>query len=823
MGLLENVKQMMAAGVPEDKIGEYIKAFGSQKNVGAPTDPFATTFMESDPSLSPFNVAQSPEKPTAPMPFDQLAQDTSPGQAVAIGAGKGLATIGRGLGLIDPADETEQGAMQALKSEHPIATGAGEIVGESAPFAVFPVGALPTWWARLLAGGAVAATEGGIIAKGTDRNVAQGATIGGTIGITAEALIPVIGRFTGAIIRKVAKNVPGNITAQGVDAVKKYKSLVRRATEAPLINAKGEPSIELMKLLELNDIKFSDLGDEAVERMSGKLVNNEEALIRRLQFDEFDLPSVASDVTQKGKDVAKTERLVAAPGTKGSKLARDVRLKQSEGISKKLKSLTDSEDFLKNQYDEYAKKFKLPTLFGTELKRALSGREVMLKGRKDLLYKRFEKNAAKSGGVPILVDGLRQALPGPRKLREISEGLSESRLKAFHNLMAEFGIDNSPQALKRLTTDTTFADAAMTKLKGTMNKLLRNRKDIDKANSLIPAGSKRKPQSTDKLTRRIEEVQKEIDAGPKVIEISDKIEPQVLSIESMDEFRKRLNSIIAQGDDRVPQNMLALVGDIKQALDLEVDEMVKTLRGPEGRSISPKIKEIYRDVKQARETVTKLKTEFSPQSIVKKLIDTSTDNVTDIVEASQVYKEIVPNSPPEFLQRTIASLKKTPQHKDVMEKLQSSTILDLVDSSYKADTLKIDGKQLISPIAFRQRLAHIGDEKMRMIFETNPQKYRDIKKIDNLFKNLISESGLSKPISSSAAARAARALSTFVTRIPIIGTAIDIALGAVGKSAKQQLKATPELKRIKHVLETAMPNLASILGTSAAVSQTEEE
>lgn len=121
----------------------------------------------------------------------QVIEETGGVEAFAIGAGERVATLGRGVGLLDPATETEKMAFAGLKSQQPGAVGAGQFVGETAPFLV-PAGAaarIASIPARVAAGSAIGATEGGVIASGEGRNPATGALIGGALGLGGE-LIP---------------------------------------------------------------------------------------------------------------------------------------------------------------------------------------------------------------------------------------------------------------------------------------------------------------------------------------------------------------------------------------------------------------------------------------------------------------------------------------------------------------------------------------------------------------------------------------------------------------------------------------------------------
>ena len=98
----------------------------------------------------------------------ERAQQISPFEAGLIAAGRGITTIGRGLGIADPESEIGKQAFQALEEESPIATTIGEIAGESAPFLVPGVGIAGATGrvAQVCGTTAVGASEAGLITRG---------------------------------------------------------------------------------------------------------------------------------------------------------------------------------------------------------------------------------------------------------------------------------------------------------------------------------------------------------------------------------------------------------------------------------------------------------------------------------------------------------------------------------------------------------------------------------------------------------------------------------------------------------------------------------
>ena len=189
----------------------------------------------------------------------ELIESISPLEAFAIGLGKGVTDIGRGLGFIDQATSDEVAAFERLSQVERVATPPGEVLGQAAPFLPLGVGAaaIPSTAARVGATAGLGAAEGGIIARGTGQDVGTqilSAGIGGTIAGALELGLPVIGRAGSQIIRRVTGSSPS----------------------APVINAAGEPSEELIESLTREGMTF----DELVQSASRDLAEGAEDAVR---------------------------------------------------------------------------------------------------------------------------------------------------------------------------------------------------------------------------------------------------------------------------------------------------------------------------------------------------------------------------------------------------------------------------------------------------------------------------------------------------------------------------------------------------------------
>lgn len=110
---------------------------------------------------------------------------TGPFKAAAIGTGRSLTNIARGVGLAEPEDEQEKASLEALGSQRP-SFGAGEFVGDTVPFAAVggPLSALAkTGVGQVLAGATLGGAEEAITTAGRgEGNPLVAGTIGAVTG-----------------------------------------------------------------------------------------------------------------------------------------------------------------------------------------------------------------------------------------------------------------------------------------------------------------------------------------------------------------------------------------------------------------------------------------------------------------------------------------------------------------------------------------------------------------------------------------------------------------------------------------------------------------
>lgn len=303
----------------------------------------------------------------------------------------------------------------------------------------------------------------------------------------------------------------------------------------------------------------------------------------------------------------------------------------------------------------------------------------------------------------------------------------------------------------------------------------------------------------------IEPTQKMIDRG---------VDPTPLTIGNFEDLRQELLSL-GRGD---PTNSVkVLTGPLTEALDREVDELALIL-GETGMS-----KEIVQSLKQARAATKRLKTDFAKQGFVDRLIQHKGDSFDMVVEASKVYDKVVARSvPSEQVNRTINLLKEADNGQQAIASLQATVLMDLVDAGFGTESRKVSGVKTFNPIAFKNRLKNIGEDKVSKIFENNREGFKKIRNIDKIASELVPPSG-AVPKGS------ATTIMDYLNGLGIASISAKMPGGAlfagalqnlsrpvvVGREVKQALAAEPDVIPVRNLIENRFPGIGSALGIAA--------
>lgn len=390
--------------------------------------------------------------------IEEMNADLSGFEQFLVGAGRGLTTVARGAGIegalpaimqavqqhaVSLAPRAEPGVGASLAEPEPKlaregltqlvdeSTPAlvGEVLGEAVPFLLSPQAAGPRISQRIGEGILVGALEGNIISRGREGDTIEGTNIGGLIGGGVEAVTAGVSRLGSALLR----------------------SLGRKA-EGPLLTPAGTPTPEFQQALDDTGTNFADLVTQVREGGAAPASRVDVAAdlladtdlpgvdpaqaARAARFKAQDIPATTGDISQEFVQQAGEQRLISQAADEAGEPLRQVKLAQSEAFTTRV--------------DELVNGLGVPANVGESLKQALTGRKKLLKKEKNALYKQVAETAPEVANFPVLTDSILEAVPGAPELRRLSR-LAGSQVGATQELLVEFGIDSSDEAVKAFT------------------------------------------------------------------------------------------------------------------------------------------------------------------------------------------------------------------------------------------------------------------------------------------------------------------------------------------------------------------------------------
>lgn len=354
----------------------------------------------------------------------ELADSQSGFQKFLIATGKGLTDIGRGvqnlMGADKKADESEMQAFEALRQSAPFTVGAGEIVGQAAPFipAALGVGGLTAGSGiatKVLGQAAIGGLEGAAIAKGTGGDVSSSAGAGALIAGGVEAVSPMLGR--------VSRQV--------------YQQLTGQAPKGTLVDPMGRPTPEMQQALQQAGLTWQELTDQAKRAViSQPQGSNPEQVARIAGFEQMGAPYSRGNITQADVDVGAEQRLLGSIVDPSAEQYRNLVMNQSQAFEREAQAIAD--------------KFNPSgqvTEVGQAVKDALTGRKSQLKSERKQLYGKLAEAARSAQGMPIFTDDLLSKVDPDVNFGDI-KALSPSAYEALNRVLVEFGVNKSDEALE---------------------------------------------------------------------------------------------------------------------------------------------------------------------------------------------------------------------------------------------------------------------------------------------------------------------------------------------------------------------------------------
>ena len=317
--------------------------------------------------------------------LQQTADETGPIDAFGVGVAEGVLKLGRFFGLADDASELEKKAYEALQKSSPIATGAGEIAGETAPFLV--PGLMQPTIAAKLGGGAIAragtaagigAAEAGTLAAVEGQEVAPSAAIGAGIAGGLELAFPKIGKAfqqftknragedivssTGEISRDFERALANEgLTLNNLVDVARLPQIADDAALDPMGRLSEKAAIKIAaNSVVKQQIQKGGRHDELATVMieSGKVVDDKVAQKAKKQgFQEGTISAAKTTNSATKKEMLKALKL-AFDISKKSSISLEKRPSDFAGIElvNRIKFIRDKANDARKELDEIAKK-----------------------------------------------------------------------------------------------------------------------------------------------------------------------------------------------------------------------------------------------------------------------------------------------------------------------------------------------------------------------------------------------------------------------------------------------------------------------------------
>lgn len=239
-------------------------------------------------------VTEQPKIDHRAQGFENLASEYGPAQAGLVSVGKGFYNVGRGLGLLPKADQTETEAFSALQNKHPVSTTLGEAVGEAAPFVPlgFAAGSIPGTAARVGAGATIGGTEGAIISEGRGGNPYLGAAMGATIAGTADLVLPHLVRAGSSLYRQVTGKAP----------------------TGAVVSPTGEPSQQFLQILNRAGLTYDEVADNAFHELAREVGPDVAQRARKEFLESQGLRPTRAQVTRDATDFQTQQELAKSTG-----------------------------------------------------------------------------------------------------------------------------------------------------------------------------------------------------------------------------------------------------------------------------------------------------------------------------------------------------------------------------------------------------------------------------------------------------------------------------------------------------------------------------
>lgn len=292
-----------------------------------------------------------------------------------------------------------------------------------------------------------------------------------------------------------------------------------------------------------------------------------------------------------------------------------------------------------------------------------------------------------------------------------------------------------------------------------------------------------------------------------------------LSLGSFSLLEKDLNALY-----RTSPTMQAVIPKIRRALQSEVDTAISSAQK---LNLSPEVVSAVSDLRKAQDIVKLRKEIFNISELSGKLLAKHNNSVSPMIEASKVYSKISSKAVPvEQVHSLLSAISRDPGGEGAVAALQTSVLMDLLNSGFGKGSKVIQGEPIFNPEAFTNRIAQIGPAKIRAIFSNNTdvlKKIRNIKNIAGTMPSKVPGAVSSQPLPLLLAEKiGALAIASKIPGVGLGGQYFFHPLAVAGSSlqagarSKTAINTAVDLKRYEGLLARVYPNLRRVLIPKAA-------
>ena len=383
--------------------------------------------FDKKPSVNPYDDIEAMEaeqaKAKRASTFKAMAEAEPWWSKLLIATGKGFTDVGRGAANLAGADmkpsQVEQESFEALRQSAPFTVGAGEIIGQAAPFvpaamAVGGASAGANLLTRAAGQAAVGGLEGATIAEGTGGDVGTSAGLGAGIAGAVEAINPVIGRISRQVYQRVMGRAPAGV----------------------LVTPSGTPTPEMEQALRQAGLSWDELTLNARQAVAQQPQGaTPEQVARIAGFEQMQAPYSRGNITQADVDVGTEQRLLGSIAQPEAEQYRNLIMAQSRAFQ-------DEVDRIAGNFSPSGEISEV----GQAVKDALLGRKQQLKAERKQLYARLAEAARNAEGMPVFTDDFLLRVDPDVNFGDI-EALAPDAYKALNRVLVEFGVNRSEEAI----------------------------------------------------------------------------------------------------------------------------------------------------------------------------------------------------------------------------------------------------------------------------------------------------------------------------------------------------------------------------------------